>query len=81
MGGRAGRGLDYTGGFACKKKGADGLTGQQRARLAGAKGGKLSKRGPAKPKTEKETVKVEVETKIKETPKKGFFTKMFGGID
>lgn len=33
------------GGFASDKVGADGLTGQERARLAGAKGGKNSKRG------------------------------------
>lgn len=34
------------GGFASKKKGADGLTGQQRAKTAGRKGGKISKRPP-----------------------------------
>lgn len=33
-----------TGGFASNKKGTDGLTGRERARLAGSKGGKLSRR-------------------------------------
>lgn len=43
-GGRAGR----TGGFASMAVGPDGLTGRERARIAGGKGGKISKRGPAK---------------------------------
>lgn len=46
MGGKNG----HTGGFNSEKIGADGLTGYERARIAGAKGGKLSKRGPAKKK-------------------------------
>ncbi|MCA9301627.1 hypothetical protein H6801_02665 [Candidatus Nomurabacteria bacterium] len=33
-----------TGGFASDKKGADGLSGRERARLAGAKGGRISRR-------------------------------------
>lgn len=33
-----------TGGFASSKVGADGLTGRERARLAGSKGGRISKR-------------------------------------
>lgn len=33
-----------TGGFASLHKGADGLTGRERARLAGKKGGQVSKR-------------------------------------
>lgn len=33
-----------TGGFGSKFKGRDGLTGQERASLAGAVGGKISKR-------------------------------------
>lgn len=37
-----------SGGFACLEKGADGLTGPERARIAGAKGGSISRRGPAK---------------------------------
>ena len=37
-----------TGGFASDKVGADGLTGYQRAKIAGAKGGRISRRGPAK---------------------------------
>lgn len=46
--GRKGGQNGKTGGFASTKVGADGLTGRQRARLAGAKGGHISKRGPAK---------------------------------
>lgn len=42
-GGKAG----HTGGFADDSVGADGLTGRERARIAGQKGGKISKRGPA----------------------------------
>ncbi len=41
MGGKLGR----TGGFASSLVGPDGLTGRDRARLAGATGGKISKRG------------------------------------
>lgn len=37
-----------TGGFASMKVGDDGLTGFERARIAGEKGGRISKRGPAK---------------------------------
>lgn len=44
LGGRNG----HTGGFASTKVGKDGLTGVERAKLAGEKGGKLSKRGKAK---------------------------------
>ena len=36
-------------GFGSAKRGADGLTGLERARIAGAKGGAISKRGPANP--------------------------------
>lgn len=36
------------GGFASEKPGKDGLTGPERAKIAGTKGGKRSKRGPAK---------------------------------
>ena len=44
IGGKNGR----TGGFASEKPGKDGLTGPERAKIAGTKGGKRSKRGPAK---------------------------------
>lgn len=37
-----------TGGFASDKKGADGLTGRERARKAGSVGGRLSRRTKAK---------------------------------
>lgn len=36
-----------TGGFASDKKGADGLTGRERARLAGSVGGRISRRKKA----------------------------------
>lgn len=38
----------HTGGFASDVVGKDGLTGTQRAKIAGAIGGSKSKRGPAK---------------------------------
>lgn len=41
----------HSGGFASDKVGADGLTGRERAKLAGAVGGKKSKRGPSKKET------------------------------
>lgn len=43
-GGRNGR----TGGFASEVIGKDGLSGRQRAKIAGAKGGAKSRRGPAR---------------------------------
>lgn len=43
-GGRNGR----TGGFASNKVGEDGLTGPERAKICGAIGGQISRRGPAK---------------------------------
>lgn len=45
--GRKGGSVSSTGGFASEKRGADGLTGPERAKICGAKGGKISKRGPA----------------------------------
>lgn len=38
----------HDGGFASKKLDSNGLTGPERAKLAGYIGGKKSKRGPAK---------------------------------
>lgn len=46
--GRKGGRNSHTGGFASEEVGKDGLTGWQRARVAGVKGGKKSKRGKAK---------------------------------
>lgn len=46
--GRIGGRASGTGGFASHKVGTDGLTGRERARLAGTRGGKISKRGKAK---------------------------------
>lgn len=42
--GRKGGRLGKTGGFASTLVGKDGLTGRERARLAGKEGGKISKR-------------------------------------
>ena len=47
-----------TGGFASDKVGEDGLTGRQRASIAGAIGGFKSRRGPAKKDLEEEIRKV-----------------------
>ena len=46
IGGRNG----HTGGFASDVVGEDGLTGRERARVAGAKGGSISRRGPVESK-------------------------------
>lgn len=46
--GRKGGKNGHTGGFASDKVGRDGLTGYERARVAGKKGGELSKRGKAR---------------------------------
>lgn len=43
--GRKGGLKSSSGGFASTKVGSDGLTGSQRARLAGAEGGRISRRG------------------------------------
>ena len=51
IGGRNG----HTGGFASHVVGKDGLTGVERAKVAGAKGGAKSKRGKAKPKNWKQS--------------------------
>lgn len=40
------------GGFACLEVGKDGLTGAERAKVAGAKGGRISRRGKARETTE-----------------------------
>lgn len=45
--GRKGGKRSTTGGFASQKVGKDGLTGAERAKIAGAKGGRISKRVPA----------------------------------
>ena len=55
--GRKGGQLGVNGGFACLERGSDGLTGPERARILGAKGGRISKRGPARNKR----VKIDVE--------------------
>lgn len=45
--GRLGGTKSRNGGFASAKVGKDGLTGSQRAKLAGARGGAVSRRGKA----------------------------------
>lgn len=42
--GKLGGQLGHTGGFASEKVGDDGLTGYERAKIAGAKGGTISRR-------------------------------------
>lgn len=46
--GKIGGANGHTGGFNSDKIGKDGLTGFQRAGIAGAKGGSISRRGPAR---------------------------------
>lgn len=46
--GRDGGKAGHTGGFNSDVVGKDGLTGRERARIAGRKGGSISRRGPAK---------------------------------
>lgn len=46
--GRKGGRNGVSGGFASKSVGKDGLTGAERARIAGRKGGSISRRGPSK---------------------------------
>ena len=48
-GGANGKGPGYKGGFASDEVGEDGLTGKQRAKLAGAKGGTISRRTKKEP--------------------------------
>ena len=52
--GKEGGKISKTGGFASPKIGADGLTGIERAKVAGAKGGRISKRRPANMEDENE---------------------------
>lgn len=47
IGKKGGSVLGTAGGFASNIVGKDGLTGYERARIAGAKGGSISRRGPA----------------------------------
>ena len=52
--GRLGGVASGTGGFASEAIGDDGLTGRQRAKIAGKKGGLISRRGKSKKKKEVE---------------------------
>lgn len=47
IGKKGGSVVGTLGGFASDVVGKDGLTGRERARIAGAKGGSISRRGPA----------------------------------
>ena len=69
--GRVGGKNGTTGGFASDVVGTDGLTGPERARIAGAKGGKLSKRGKAN------TPRVDKGIKRGPRGEKGAFTWLF----
>lgn len=53
MGGKKG----HTGGFASEHVGKDGLTGFERAIIAGRKGGKISRRGKSAKKPEEQPKK------------------------
>lgn len=46
--GKKGGSNSHTGGFASQTVGKDGLTGAERAKIAGAKGGSKSRRGASK---------------------------------
>ena len=59
--GRKGGKNGNTGGFASTVVGRDGLTGKERAKLAGAKGGKISKRGPARRLSDDDIKKIKAE--------------------
>jgi hypothetical protein len=72
--GRIGGKASNTGGFASNKVGADGLTGKERARLAGAVGGSKSKRKTIKSvENEKKMVSKNAESVIKRIMSR-FFT-------
>lgn len=50
--GRRGGSNGHTGGFSSETRGKDGLTGFERAKIAGAIGGRKSRRGPSTKKRE-----------------------------
>lgn len=50
--GRRGGRNGHTGGFSSETRGKDGLTGFERAKIAGAIGGRKSRRGPSTKKRE-----------------------------
>lgn len=67
--GREGGKNGHTGGFADFNVGKDGLTGWERAKLAGSKGGKNSKRSRAKAKSDLHGCKIYVRHKRSKTEK------------
>lgn len=83
--GRRGGKNSHDGGFASDKVGKDGLTGRERASIAGAKGGTISRRGPAtsprKPKTTRKADELgPIVSSIERTYKKenrSFFKRLF----
>lgn len=71
--GRKGGQIGRTGGFASEKVGADGMTGKERARVAGAKGGSISKRSPAKlTEVEKQIISRKADNRVKRIMSKYF---------
>lgn len=76
------------GGFGSDKVGNDGLTGKERAKIAGAKGGHTSRRGPATRDADGNLVSKDgkkytggrpKKAAVPEPEKKGLFSKIFGG--
>lgn len=68
-----------TGGFGSLKKDANGLTGRERASLAGAIGGHKSTRAGVKNGAGKATPKKAKAKKTTSTSKKGLLKRIFGG--
>lgn len=77
--GRRGGQNGTTGGFASLKKNRDGLTGPERARLAGAIGGSNSSREGVKNGEGKNSKKKKTEQTAKKEEKPGLISKIFGG--
>ena len=71
--GRIGGKASNTGGFASNKVGADGLTGKERARLAGAVGGSSKRKTIKSVENEKKMVSKNAESVIKRIMSR-FFT-------
>lgn len=75
--GKKGGQRSRNGGFASKKVGADGLTGKERAAIAGAKGGRISRRGPeASPRKRPVSRASKVEPKKEETERVGVWKRL-----
>ena len=79
IGAKGGKVSTPTGGFGSDKKGPDGLTGRQRAKLAGAIGGSRSTRAGVKNGEGKTPRRKKTEKTAKTTKKTGLLKKIFGG--